>query len=146
MIAPEIASFFGDELAEYETPHFIVYEPGDFYRPHRDLYRDVDVPEPMSRRRSAVVVFLNDRQGSCEDGTEATGVADRFLGGALRLCSHELDDFDPDGAREVPGERGLLVAFRADTWHEVTAVSHGTRYTVVMLLLGPKNSARSDGA
>jgi SM-20-related protein len=138
-IAPGIASCFGEELAEYETPHFIVYEPGDFYRPHRDIYRDVDVPEPIRRRRIAVVVFLNDRQGSGEDGAaDPAAVGERFLGGALRLCSHELDAFEPDVAWEVPAQRGLLVAFRADTWHEVTAVSHGRRYTVVALLLGPK--------
>jgi predicted 2-oxoglutarate/Fe(II)-dependent dioxygenase YbiX len=139
-LAPEVASFFAETLTEYETPHFVIYEPDDFYRPHRDLYRDVDVPEPLGRRRIAIVVFLNDRDRQSaidESPDEAAPPSGRFRGGALRLCSHELDDFEPELAWEVPAERGLLVAFRADTWHEVTPVTHGRRYTVVALLLAP---------
>jgi predicted 2-oxoglutarate/Fe(II)-dependent dioxygenase YbiX len=30
------------------------------------------------------------------------------------------------------------VAFRADTWHEVTPITDGRRYTIVALLLAPK--------
>jgi SM-20-related protein len=142
-VAPDLASFFGEPLAEYETPHFVVYEPGDFYRPHRDLYRDVEVPDPIGRRRVAVVVFLNDPRAPGDQNSDGGPGAEGFGGGSLRLCSHELEGFDADAAWEVPAERGLLVAFRADTWHEVTPVTGGRRYTVVALLLSPTTTGRA---
>jgi SM-20-related protein len=137
-LAPQIAEHFDQALAEYETPHFVVYEPGDFYRAHRDLYTDVVVPEPISRRRLSVVIFLNDSHDLNRDhepgATEAMG---RYGGGRLRLCSHEADEFSPRDAWALPARQGLLVAFRADTWHEVTPVTAGRRYTIVALLLAP---------
>jgi SM-20-related protein len=138
-VAPQIAEHFGQALAEYETPHFVVYGPGDFYRPHRDLYSDVVVAEPISRRRVSVVIFLNDRRdANNEDEPGRAETTDRYDGGLLRLCSHEADEFASRDAWDVPAPRGLLVAFRADTWHEVTPITVGRRYTIVALLLAPK--------
>jgi SM-20-related protein len=137
-VAPEIGAYFGESLAECEAPHLVVYEPGDFYRPHRDLYPDVAVPEPLVRRRLSAVVFLNDRTHPGDDAAPGTAdTATTYCGGSLRLCSHEADEFEPGDAWEVPAERGLLVAFRADTWHEVTPVTAGHRYAIVALLLAP---------
>lgn len=115
-VAPEIGAHFAEPLAHCEAPHLVVYEPGDFYRPHRDLYPDVAVPEPLARRRLSVVVFLNDRTDPGND--VAPGSADTaptYGGGSLRLCSHEANEFEPRDAWEVPAARGLLVAFRAET-------------------------------
>ena len=133
-LTPELERRFGLSLAEYEAPHFVTYEPGDFYRPHRDLYRDVALPEPLVRRRLSMVVFLNRSSGPAEP--EASD-GPTYDGGRLRLCSHEAEEFDPDSAWDVPAERGSVVVFRADTWHEVTPVRAGRRYTVVVLLLAP---------
>jgi predicted 2-oxoglutarate/Fe(II)-dependent dioxygenase YbiX len=136
-VAPQIALHFSEEVAEYEVPHFVAYEPGGFYRPHRDIYPDVELPEPLVRRRLSLVVFLNDPSDKPDRGaTESTG---HYGGGVLRLSSHEGNDFDPRFAWDVPAERGLLVAFRAATWHEVTPVTTGKRYTVVAILLAPKH-------
>lgn len=138
-VAPQIAEHFDQALAEYETPHFVVYAPGDFYRSHRDLYSDVVVPEPIARRRVSVVIFLNDSVDANDvDQPGPAGTMDRYGGGALRLCSHEAHQFVARDAWDVPARRGLLVAFRADTWHEVTPITVGRRYTIVALLLGPK--------
>lgn len=137
-LAPQLAERFGETLGEYETPHFVVYAPGDFYRPHRDLYSDVAVPDPIARRRVAVVVFLNDALGTSHPGDiEPRGTVERYAGGVLRLCSHEAQEFADRDAWAVPARRGLLVAFRADTWHEVTPITAGRRYTIVALLLAP---------
>ncbi len=139
-VAPQIAEHFDQALAEYETPHFVVYGPGDFYRSHRDLYSDVVVPEPIARRRLSVVVFLNDgRDANDLDESGPAGTTDRYGGGVLRLCSHEAHEFASRDAWDVPARRGLLVAFRADTWHEVTPITVGRRYTIVALLLAPKD-------
>jgi len=100
LLAPQLTVHFGHALGEYETPHFVVYAPGDFYRPHRDLYSDVVVPESIGRRRVAVVVFLNDDlKARHPDDAGRCGTDDRYGGGALRLCSHEAQEF----AEGMPG-------------------------------------------
>jgi SM-20-related protein len=138
-VAPEIAEHFDQGLAEYETAHFVVYGPVDFYRSHRDIYPDVVVPEPIARRRVSVVVFLNDGLGAKDEDEQGPArTTERYGGGALRLCSHEAHDFASRDAWVVPAQRGLLVAFRADTWHEVTTITSGRRYTIITLLLAPK--------
>lgn len=89
-LAPEFAGHFDQALAEYETPHFVIYGPGDFYRSHRDIYPDVVVPKPLARRRVSVVIFLNDGLDSnTEDELAPAGGTERYGGGVLRLCSHE---------------------------------------------------------
>jgi predicted 2-oxoglutarate/Fe(II)-dependent dioxygenase YbiX len=130
-VAPDVERHFDQALADYEAPHFVAYEPGDFYRPHRDLYRDVELPEPLVRRRLSMVVFLNEPSGRSEVGP-------RYEGGVLRLCSHEADEFESREAWDVPAECGSLVVFPADTWHEVTPITTGRRYTIVVMLLAPK--------
>jgi predicted 2-oxoglutarate/Fe(II)-dependent dioxygenase YbiX len=135
-VTPQIARHFNQQLAEYEMPHFVAYEPGGFYRPHRDIYPDVELPDPLVRRRLSVVVFLNDSSDKPEHRT--TESTQQYGGGVLRLSSREGNAFDPRFAWDVPAERGLLVAFRADTWHEVTPITRGKRYTIVAILLAPR--------
>jgi SM-20-related protein len=99
-----VSAFFGIALTGREGAGFLRYAPGGFYRPHRD--RAVVPSWPgAARRRVTVVVFLN---------------AGGFTGGVLRIGDHAV----------VP-ETGLLAAFRAETLHEVTVVSGGSRDTVV---------------
>jgi SM-20-related protein len=135
-VAPQLAKHFGQEVGPFEMPHFVADAPGDFDRPHRDIYPEVELPEPLARRRLSVVVFLND----CRTRSEPAAVGNdrQYEGGVLRLCSHERDEFDPRLAWSVPARRGHLVAFRADTWHEVTPITAGRRYTIVAILLAPK--------
>jgi hypothetical protein len=105
----------------------------------RDLYPDVVVPEPIARRRLAVVIFLSDEIHPDHPGQPRGAMPmERYAGGALRLCSHEAPEFVSERAWDVPARKGLLVAFRADTWHEVTPITDGRRYTIVALLLAPK--------
>jgi SM-20-related protein len=136
-VAPRLAAHFGQDLAEFETPHFVVYRAGDFYRSHRDLYTDVVVPDPIARRRVSVVIFLNDALDPAESPPPLPGATPRYRGGVLRLDAPAAAEFAPDRAWPVPARQGLLVAFPADTWHEVTPVTDGRRYTVVTLLLAP---------
>jgi predicted 2-oxoglutarate/Fe(II)-dependent dioxygenase YbiX len=133
-VTPEVERYFDQDLGQYEAPHFVAYEPGDFYRPHRDLYRDVALPEPLVRRRLSMVVFLNDPSDRPDPGPDDLS---HYEGGVLRLCSHEADEFESRSAWDVPAERGSVVVFRADTWHEVTPVTKGRRYTIVVMLLAP---------
>jgi SM-20-related protein len=135
-VVPQLARHFGQELGECEMPHFVAYEPGDFYRPYRDIYPDVELPEPLARRRLSLVVFLNDSHTQSEPAASVS--AQHYEGGVLRLCSHEREAFDPRLGWDVPARRGHLVAFRADTWHEVSPITNGRRYTIVAILLAPK--------
>jgi predicted 2-oxoglutarate/Fe(II)-dependent dioxygenase YbiX len=108
---PSIAQHFGVVLSGFEPPQFLRYFAGGFFVPHQDgntpLLRDAS-----AGRRVSVVIFLNATYG----------------GGALTLHGR-YPDFN---ARHiVPAEPGLLVAFRSETTHEVTPVTHGERYTIV---------------
>jgi SM-20-related protein len=105
---PRIAAFFGRALIKREGSGFLRYPRGGFYRPHRDR---ADIPEwpDAARRRVTLVAFLNDD----------------FTGGALRLIP------EVGSPRDITPRAGTLVAFDADTLHEVLPVAGGTRDTVV---------------
>jgi predicted 2-oxoglutarate/Fe(II)-dependent dioxygenase YbiX len=104
-----LAEWFRHPLAAREGAGFLRYGPGGFYRPHRDRGSDPSWPGAV-RRRVAIVLFLT----ACR-------------GGALRL----LDEEDGRGDVNVVPAEGALVAFPADTLHEVAPVEAGTRDVVV---------------
>jgi len=118
-IRPELSRFFGVPLSSNEGAGFLRYHTGGFYRPHRDC---IEAPESPYARRVSVIVFLTDARstahGELEDGECA--------GGALRVCSD-------DGAESVDvyPRAGTLVAFKAQTVHEVRCVTAGVRDVVV---------------
>jgi SM-20-related protein len=111
-----IGAFFGQPAGAREGVSLLRYEPGGFYKPHVDRGELAAWP-PAARRAWTVVLFL-------ESSREADP-AGRFSGGVLRLF--------PDGAAAVDlvPRRGMLVAFPADTVHEVLPVVDGVRDTVV---------------
>jgi predicted 2-oxoglutarate/Fe(II)-dependent dioxygenase YbiX len=112
-----LSEWFSRPLTGREGAGFLRYGPGGFYRPHRD--RGVDPEWPgAARRQVALVLFLTSADaapgGDCQ-------------GGALRL----LDGGDGRRDVEIAPTRGSLVAFAADTLHEVARVHAGTRDVVV---------------
>jgi SM-20-related protein len=115
-LKPELETHFGRLLEDWEGPDFLVYEPGAFYTPHRDVGPQHD------RRAISTVIFLN--------ATTPNG-ADGYTGGALTL--YGLLDGPQWEHFPVPIEPtpGLLVAFPSSTVHEVQPVSAGRRCTVV---------------
>jgi len=102
---------FGVALYSCEEPQFLHYRGGDFFVAHQDgntpLTRD-----DSRHRRVSVVVFLNEDYG----------------GGEL-LFHGEYPDWL--ARHRAPAAPGTLVAFRSETTHEVTPVTHGDRYTIV---------------
>jgi len=111
-----IADFFALTLGEREGVGFLRYEPGGFYKPHRD--RGVLPSWPgAARRRISVVVFLNSAR-------EAVPGAD-FSGGALRLAGPRSQPL------EILPRQGWLIAFPATVLHEVALVHSGTRDVLV---------------
>jgi predicted 2-oxoglutarate/Fe(II)-dependent dioxygenase YbiX len=113
-----IGSFFEWEIVGREGVNLLRYEPGGFYKPHADR-ADMPAWPPAARRLVTVVLFLE----SSRDVDPAGG----FRGGILRLFP-ETDDAFPV---EIVPRRGMLVAFPADTVHEVSPVIDGHRDTVV---------------
>jgi SM-20-related protein len=107
---------FGVNLEELEEPQFLRYEAGDYFVAHQDGNTGLLRSEQEERKVSAVV-FLNSQSET--PGPNAYG------GGSLV--------FHPRGASEpfrLTAEAGTLVAFRAETTHEVEPVTHGERFTI----------------
>jgi SM-20-related protein len=119
----EIGSHFGLSLTNCEPPQFLRYGEGDFFVRHQDGDTDQSEFDHLRVRKVSVVMFLN--------GGAAEPSAETFGGGELLI--YRSDEETGRGALifPVPGESGLLVAFRSDTAHEVTPVAHGERFTVV---------------
>jgi len=111
-----IAAHFGLALTAREGAGFVRYPEGGFYMPHRDR---ADAPSwpGAARRRIAAVVFLNDD----------------FDGGILRLldAAIDLEERRHGVPVDIVPRQGMLVAFHADTLHEVTAVRGGPRDAIV---------------
>ncbi|HEX2189427.1 MAG TPA: 2OG-Fe(II) oxygenase [Longimicrobiaceae bacterium] len=115
----QIEAHFGVELGGCEEPQFLRYEEGDFFVPHQD--GNTPLIHDQSRfRRISVVVFLSTPSDAPAPGT--------YGGGALVFHGSRAE---PDLRVPVAPAPGTLVAFRAETTHEVTPVTHGERYTVV---------------
>jgi len=121
-IQPALEQHFGIRLAGCESPEFLVYHPGDFFKPHRDGGGS-EVNDDIRRRRVSVVIFLN--RESQEPAEDAYGEGHLTFYGLLEGPQWEKCAFP------LNAEPGLLIAFRSDKWHEVKPVSHGRRFTVV---------------
>lgn len=120
-----LAAHFGVPLGECEEPQFLRYATGDFFVPHQDGNTPMVYDDSRHRRVSAVL-FLAPRSEAPAEGC--------YGGGALVFHG----GFDrPSERAAAAAEPGTLVAFRSETTHEVTPVTHGERYTVVTWFRAP---------
>jgi len=118
----DLEKHFNVELAGCESPHYLIYRPGDFFVPHSDG-GERGKNEDTRKRRVSVVIFLN---------RESSEPAEETYGGGHLTFYGLLDG--PQWERcgiPLTAEPGLLVAFRSETLHEVKPVSHGQRLSVV---------------
>jgi SM-20-related protein len=109
-----ISTYFDVTLTAAEGAGFLRYEAGGFYLRHVDRLEEDQQP---FRRRVSIVLFLS--------GSGATAASGECSGGTLRLYRHGAMPLD------VPPAIGTLVAFPADTPHEVLPVTAGVRDVVV---------------
>ncbi len=116
---PALEARFGVTLDDCEAPQFLRYETGDFFVPHQDGNTPL-IHDDTRHRRISVVLFL-----SVPSADPALG---GYGGGALVF--HGPPAATPLRVPLTPPP-GTLVAFRAETTHEVTPVTHGVRITVV---------------
>jgi SM-20-related protein len=116
---PMLERHFGLALGDCEAPQFLRYEAGDFFVPHQDGNTPL-IHDDSRFRRISGVIFLS--RHSEEPSPETYG------GGSLILHG----PFSGPGLRvPLAPPPGTLVAFRAETTHEVTPVTHGERFTIV---------------
>ena len=114
--AGALGEHFGLSLGELEEPQFLRYEAGDYFVAHQDGNTGL-LRSEREERKVSVVIFLNSQT--------QTSAPDAYSGGSLV--------FHPRGAaepRRLTGAAGTLVAFRAETTHEVEPVNGGERFTI----------------
>jgi len=111
-----LETHFRLNLTDCEPPQFLRYEKGDFFVRHQDgNTKQIDF-DHLRVRRISIVVFLND--------FAIEPHANCYSGGLLNF-------YDEQSTYGLPGETGMLVAFSADTLHEVSAVTDGERFTII---------------
>ena len=113
---PLLEDHFGETLTDCERPQFLRYEEGDFFVRHQDGNTHQLDFDHLRVRRIAIVVFLN--------SFAAEPKAHCFSGGELKF-------YDGPTTFDLLGETGLLVAFRAEVFHEVAPVTYGERFTMI---------------
>jgi SM-20-related protein len=115
----EIGAHFGEALNECEAPQFLRYQPGDYFIPHQDGNTPL-IRDDSRHRKISLIIFLSAQSDELR--------ADAYAGGSL-ILSGSYPNYD--SRFTVPNKPGTLVAFRAETTHEVTPVTHGERLTIV---------------
>ena len=115
---PAIGEHFGVRLSECEEPQFLRYRKGDFFVAHQDGNTGL-LRLDTERRLVSTVIFL-----SREAETPEPGV---YCGGSLVFTNHR-GKYEKFHLRADPG---TLIAFRSETTHEVTPVTHGERHSIV---------------
>ena len=104
-------------LNECEDPQFLHYREGDFFVAHQDGNTGMTRLD-TERRLVSTVIFLSRESESPQP--------DAHCGGSLVFSNYRSDS-----KFHMIGEPGMLVAFRAETTHEITPVTHGERYSIV---------------
>ena len=114
-----LARHFGVTLTTCEEPQFLRYGPGDYFVAHQDGNTPIIFDDSRFRRVSAII-FLSTSSPEPLPGTYGGGV----------LTFHDPVFGSPRRLPLTPPP-GTFVAFRAETTHEVTPVTHGERFTIV---------------
>jgi len=113
-----VNAHFQSSLTTWEDPQFLWYRTGDFFVAHQDGNTGLIKSEREDHRKVSVVIFLNDPSGSDEE--------DGYAGGELVFT-----DWREHKSFSMSGEQGTLVAFPAETTHEVVMVTRGERFSIV---------------
>jgi predicted 2-oxoglutarate/Fe(II)-dependent dioxygenase YbiX len=117
-----IASHFGVDLSECEEPQFLRYKKGDFFVAHQDGNTGL-LRLDTERRRVSTVILLSRETDSTEPGPNV------YCGGSLVFTNLKAP---PELAKfRMFADPGTLIAFRSETTHEVTPVTHGERLSIV---------------
>ena len=134
--APETAEFVTQRLLERraeierhfrvgaggcEEPQFLRYRVGDFFVAHQDGNTGLIRLDLERVRTLSLIIFLNDE-------AEEPPPYGSYCGGSLVFHGRSAGTLGRQFA--LRAEAGTLVAFRPETTHEITPVTHGERYSV----------------
>jgi SM-20-related protein len=111
---PAVEKHFAVTLKECEAPQFLRYREGDFFVAHQDGNTGMLNLDAESRLISTVIILSRESEQP---------EADAHCGGSLVFS-------DLRNKVRPPVEPGMLIAFRSETTHEVTPVTHGERYSI----------------
>jgi SM-20-related protein len=106
-ITPELVQHFDRHVSRCEEPQFLRYQAGDYFVAHQDGNTGLIFDDSRFRLITAII-FVNDDFGA----------------GELVLHNGNVRS-------AVPASAGTLVAFPAETTHEVVPITSGERYTIV---------------
>jgi predicted 2-oxoglutarate/Fe(II)-dependent dioxygenase YbiX len=120
-LLPTLAAHFDVPLSRRQPSQFLRYRVGDYFRPHAD--NEKGGTDHVTQRRVTAVIFLNDESPQPD--------LDSYVGGRLTFFGLMNDARADRIGFPLVGEKGLLVAFRADLVHSVAPVTHGERCTIV---------------
>jgi SM-20-related protein len=116
-----IADHFGVEVSECEEPQFLRYKTGDFFVAHQDGNTGL-LRLDTERRRVSTVILL----GREADAPETESLPNVYCGGSLVFTNLKTQ-----AKFRTVAAPGTLIAFRSETTHEVTPVTHGERLSIV---------------
>lgn len=122
-IMPEVASHFSTELSDCQQPKFSLYQKGDFYSRHIDVFGGEDVSPIITSRKVSTIIFLND------ETIEPT--KDSYCGGNLTFYGLMKNSAFGNFGLPLIGECGMMIAFEPNIIHEVTPVTQGERFVIV---------------
>jgi SM-20-related protein len=123
-LRPNLEQHFKVRTTACRTPEFLIYRPGDFFRPHADnIPAHAESDAVVTSRRISTIVFLNSESPRPHPGS--------FTGGALGFYGLIDDPRASEREFALTGEAGLLVAFRPEIVHRVAPVTDGERFTIV---------------
>lgn len=118
-----VEQHFGISLNDCEDPQFLKYGVGDFFVAHQDGNTEQLQYDHLRVRRVSVVLFLSQQS--------AQPAPDTYCGGSLVFFDPHVDPTRKEMGLHLHGERGMFAAFRSETTHEVTSITHGERYSIV---------------
>ncbi|UXI69593.1 2OG-Fe(II) oxygenase [Tahibacter amnicola] len=117
-LRPSLEAHFDVPLGRLEPLQFLRYRTGDFFVAHQDGNTPL-IRDETRHRRISIVLFLN--------GPAPTPGSPGYGGGELVLHNRT----GTTGHCALAPSAGTVVAFRAETTHEVLPVTHGERLTVI---------------
>ncbi|HYH86543.1 MAG TPA: 2OG-Fe(II) oxygenase [Pyrinomonadaceae bacterium] len=115
-----VEEHFRVSLKGCEEPQFLRYGVGDFFVAHQDGNTGMLRLDREESRKVSVTILLSRQSKS--------PASDSYCGGSLIF--HEWRPQHARGSFAFGGDAGTLVAFRPETTHEVTPVTHGERFSI----------------
>ena len=109
-----VEKHFAVTLKECEEPQFLRYREGDFFVAHQDGNTGLLNLDAETRLISTVIILSRESEQP-EAGAH---------------CGGSLVFSDLRNRVRPSVEPGMLIAFRSETTHEVTPVTHGERYSI----------------